>query len=324
MSSIWARHALTDEGWRDDVHLTVDDAGEIAAVEAGQPVARFPESHKVGILLPAPVNVHSHAFQRAMAGLTEGRGPDPSDSFWTWRQLMFRFLDQLTPDHVEAITAYVQMEMLEAGYATHVEFHYLHHGQGGRSYTCLSEMCARIAAAADVSGIGLTLLPVFYQYGGCDGRPLGAGQVRFGNDLDRFTKLFEQAKSVLTHLPDDTRIGVAPHSLRAIPKDSLASLATLAEGKHMHLAEQAAEVEEVQAAWGQRPVEWLLDHADIDERWCLIHCTQMLPHETTAGSARLPRAISATAFSTGCAGWVRVAALRSGPTAISASRLPKR
>ena len=276
MTSIWARQALTDQGWQDDVRITLDDTGSISSVEPGVP----PDGHRVGILLPAPVNAHSHAFQRAMAGLTERRGPDPHDSFWTWRQLMFRFLDQLTPDHVEAITAYVQMEMLEAGYATNVEFHYLHHGRGGRAYTCLSEMSERVVAAAATSGIGLTLLPVLYQHGGCDGRSLGDGQIRFGNDLDRFVRLFEQAKITLTNLPADARIGVAPHSLRAVERESSASLGPLAPRVHMHLAEQVAEVEEVEVAWGQRPVEWLLDHVEVDERWCLIHCTQMLPHET--------------------------------------------
>ncbi len=282
MTVIWASQALTDEGWQKDVRIAIDDDGKIASVAADQPQ----DGHRVGILLPAPVNAHSHAFQRAMAGLTERRGPNPTDSFWTWRQLMFRFLDQLTPDHVEAITAFVQMEMLEAGYATNTEFHYLHHAQGGHAYTCLSEMAERVVAAAAVSGIGLTLLPVLYEHGGCDGRPLGAGQVRFGNDLERFTRLFEQAKAALSTLPNDARIGIAPHSLRAVPRQSLASLATLGTRVgtrvHVHLAEQVAEVDEVEAAWGQRPVAWLLDHVDVDERWCLIHCTQMLPQETVA------------------------------------------
>ena len=148
MTVIWASQALTDDGWQKDVRVVIDDDGRIGKIEPGQPR----EGHAVGILLPAPVNAHSHAFQRAMAGLTERRGTDPTDSFWTWRQLMFRFLDQLTPDHVEAITAFVQMEMLEAGYATNVEFHYLHHGQDGHAYPCLSELAERVVAAAAVSG----------------------------------------------------------------------------------------------------------------------------------------------------------------------------
>ncbi|MGP1355468.1 MAG: formimidoylglutamate deiminase, partial [Roseicyclus sp.] len=177
MTTLWAARALTQEGWTDGVRVSVDAGGRIATVGQGAPE---PADTRVGILLPAPVNAHSHTFQRAMAGLTERRGPDPRDTFWTWRALMFRFLDRLTPDHVEAIAAFVQMEMLEAGYATNVEFHYLHHQPGGAPYDDVAEMAARIAAATARTGIGLTLLPVHYRYGGCDRRPLGPGQVRFG------------------------------------------------------------------------------------------------------------------------------------------------
>lgn len=283
MTIIWAATALTELGWQDNVRVTLDRNGRIEALEAGCD----PTGYRVGVLLPAPVNAHSHAFQRAMAGLTEDRGTEVNDSFWTWRQLMFRFLTQLTPDQVEAITAYVQMEMLEAGYATNVEFHYLHHGRDGQVYRSLAEMSERIVAAAAETGIGLTLLPVLYQQGGCDGRPLGAGQIRFSNDLDRFLQLFDGARASLEQLPADAKIGMAAHSLRAVQREALKGLAELATGMplHLHLAEQVAEVDEVQATWGQRPVEWLLDHVEIDERWCLIHCTQMQPHETT-GLAR--------------------------------------
>lgn len=279
MSVIWSKQALTLKGWENNVAITIDEYGRIVAVAADQE----PSGHQVSILLPAPVNVHSHAFQRSMAGLTEQRGPNPGDSFWTWRKLMFRFLDQLTPDHIEAITAFVQMEMLEAGYAVNVEFHYLHHQPGGQPYAKLGEMCERVAAAASLTGIGLTLLPVHYQYGGCDKRELSAGQIRFGNDTDRFAKLHEEASVILRELPSDTRLGVAPHSLRAVARDDLAFITALADGGpvHLHLAEQIAEVEEVQAIWGKRPVEWLLENTAVDENWCLIHCTQMLEHETT-------------------------------------------
>ena len=281
MTIIHAKQALLPDGWAESVAVTVDEIGRIADVSRGDETA---SDHRVGILLPAPVNVHSHAFQRAMAGLTERRGPNPNDSFWTWRQLMFRFLDRLMPEHIEAITAFVQMEMLEAGYGSSVEFHYLHHQPGGTPYDNLSETSARVAMAAQQSGIGLTLLPVHYQYGGCDKRQLGAGQVRFGNDIDRFAKLFGGAEQALKPLPPDTNFGLAPHSLRAVGQESLSSLVTLADGKpiHMHLAEQIAEVEEVEAAWGKRPVEWVLDNAEIDGQWCMIHCTQMEPHETEA------------------------------------------
>ena len=278
MTSVWAERALLANGWAENVRVEIDRNGLITSIETGHPA----DAGNVGILLPAPANCHSHAFQRAMAGLTEKRGPNTSDSFWTWRQLMFRFLDRLTPDHVEAIAAFVQMEMLEAGYSANVEFHYLHHQPGGVPYANIAEMAERIAAASATTGMGLTLLPVHYQYGGCDKRPLGPGQIRFGNTLDAYAALHAKSAEALTHLPSDSRIGVAPHSLRAIAPEDLNHHAKLAGDTplHMHLAEQIAEVEEIQAAYGKRPVELVLDTMELDARHCFIHCTQMLPHET--------------------------------------------
>lgn len=282
MQMIWAKQALLSEGWAKEVLVRIDADGRIAQVTPGSP--RPANAHLTETLLPAPANLHSHAFQRAMAGLTERRGPDPSDSFWTWRRLMYRFLDQLTPGDVQAIAAFVQMEMLEAGYATNVEFHYLHHGTNGRPYADIAEMAARVTAASAQSGIGLTLLPVLYSYGGLDRRALVRGQDRFGNDPSRFAELFEASERHLSTLPEDCTMGVAPHSLRAVDKAGLeAAIGLAGQGPiHMHLAEQIAEVDEVQAALGARPVEWMLDNAPLDARWCLIHCTQMEPHETTA------------------------------------------
>lgn len=277
MQRIWAETALTPSGWQNDVLVELD-GGRILRVTPGAAA----QGTQVGCLLAAPANAHSHAFQRAMAGLTERRGPNPTDTFWTWRQLMFRFLDRITPDQVQAIAAFVQMEMLEAGYATNVEFHYLHHQPGGVPYGRLSEMSDRIAAAADQTGIGLTLLPVFYQHGGCDGRALTSGQVRFGNDPDRFAQLADQARARISQGPDDWSFGIAPHSLRAAPADAIRDVVQLAaDGPlHMHLAEQKAEVEEVQAAYGARPVAWVLDNLAPDARWHFIHCTQMTAQET--------------------------------------------
>ncbi|MEL7544399.1 MAG: formimidoylglutamate deiminase [Pseudomonadota bacterium] len=289
MTRIHARQALLPSGWADNVEVHVGEDGRIASVNVMEtttgdavPPERSGEWTRVDTLLPAPVNAHSHAFQRAMAGLTERRGPDLKDTFWTWRELMFRFLDQLTPDDVEAITAFVQMEMLECGYATSVEFHYLHHCPDGQPYDALAEMSERIVAAAAISGIGLTLLPVHYQYGGCDRRPLRDGQRRFGTDLDQYARLLDGANRSVASLAPDAGTGVAPHSLRAVAKDAFSSLAALAEGRpiHLHLAEQIAEVDELVASYGKRPVEWVLDTLAPDEQWCMIHCTQMLPHET--------------------------------------------
>jgi len=282
-TTVFAEKALLPEGWAENVAVTLGADGKIVSVDPDTP-ARGP---KRGILLPAPVNLHSHAFQRAMAGMSERRGSEPRDSFWTWRQIMFRFLDALTPEDVEAIAAYVQMEMLEAGYAAVGEFHYLHHQPGGAPYDNLSELSERIMAAASDTGIGLTHLPVHYQFGGRDKRPLAAGQIRFGNDAERFHKLHELATQSLKGLPQDAVIGVAPHSLRAVDEDGLKSAVALAGSNplHMHLAEQIPEVDEVFAATGQRPVEWLLARQDVGETWCLIHCTQMTLAETT-GLAR--------------------------------------
>ncbi|MGY6410317.1 MAG: formimidoylglutamate deiminase [Alkalilacustris sp.] len=275
MQVIWARTALLPDGWAEGVELRVDAAGRIAGVQRGAE----PGGQRVDVLLPAPVNLHSHAFQRAMAGLTEARGPAPADSFWTWRRLMYRFLERLTPEDVEAIAAFVQMEMLEAGYGASVEFHYLHHAPDGRPYADPAEMSGRIAAAAASSGIGLTLLPVLYRFGGCDGRALGPGQVRFGTEPGTFERLWAGAGRALRGLPDAV-LGVAPHSLRAVDPDALRAVAGWPGPVHMHLAEQEAEVAEVEAGLGARPVRWLLDHLAVDGRWCLIHCTQMLPDET--------------------------------------------
>ena len=240
MPTIHAETALLPDGWMENVLIDLGDDGRIAKVT--QHVTGTSAEIHVSCLLPAPVNAHSHAFQRAMAGLTEHRGNNSTDSFWTWRELMYRFLDQLTPDHVEAIAALVQMEMLESGYATNVEFHYLHHAPDGNAYDNQSEMAERIMAATATTGIGLTMLPVHYQYGGCDMRPLTGGQCRFHNDLDGFAALCDGVRNGLGNLPTDTVFGVAPHSLRAVSASSLDFTRQLANGGpfHMHLAEQRA------------------------------------------------------------------------------------
>ena len=276
MTVIHAKTALLPDGWAKDVSLTMED-GRIAQVtQAATASAGAP----VDILLPAPTNLHSHAFQRAMAGLTERRGAASSDSFWTWRQLMFRFLDQLTPEDIEAIAAQVQMEMLEAGYAASAEFHYLHHQPGGAAYDNRAELSERVAAAAELTGIGLTLLPVLYSQGGVGGRALGPGQIRFGNDLDGYMAVMDGAQNAVGALAPDARLGVAPHSLRAVTRSDLTQLQQYQGPIHMHLAEQIAEVDEIKEAYGARPVTWALDHLDLDPRWCLIHCTQMTMAET--------------------------------------------
>jgi formimidoylglutamate deiminase len=277
MTKIFAKKILTSSGWKENITVEVNADGHIEKL--GTDTKEY--DHHVGCLLPAPVNAHSHSFQRAMSGLTEYRGPNPKDSFWTWRKLMFKFLKQLDPDIVEAVAAFVQMEMLEAGFSTNVEFHYLHHSESGRPYDDIAEMSQRIISAANQSGIGLTLLPVFYQYGGCDLRALEDGQIRFGNNLDQFQTLFQRVSKTLETSSPDTFLGLAPHSLRAVDPKDLIELVNIAEKNpiHMHLAEQVAEVDEVKEFLGARPVEWVMENLDISNQWCMIHCTQMEPHE---------------------------------------------
>ena len=278
MMIIRADQALTAEGWVRDVSLAIGEDGRIAEIrEAGGDA-----SHHVAIALPAPANLHSHAFQRAMAGLTESRGPDPRDTFWTWRRLMYRFLERLTPDHVEAIAAQVFLEMAEAGYGAAVEFHYLHHAPDGAAYGNIAEMSERIVNAAGRVGLGLTLLPVLYSQGGCDGRALSGGQTRFGNEPEGFARLFDGARAAVAGGPGDFGLGVAPHSLRAVSEAGLRMAVDLwPEGPvHMHLAEQVAEVEEVEKFMGARPAEWVLDNLEVDRRYCFIHATQMTDDET--------------------------------------------
>lgn len=275
---ISAAQVLTAEGWLHNAKISIDGDGLIAGISECD--GKF--DHSVGILLPAMSNVHSHSFQRAMAGLAEARGPGKVDDFWTWRQVMYRFLEILTPDDIGIIAAQVQMEMLEAGYAAQAEFHYLHHAPGGEMYEQMDETSVRHFEAAKQTGIGYTHLPVLYMQGGLDGRPLRDGQLRFGCDLREFEKLFLGLRNKFGDLPADFRLGVAPHSLRAVSAEGLELAVRLCpDGPiHIHAAEQVGEVTEVLEALGQRPVQWLLENLPVDESWCLIHATQMTQEET--------------------------------------------
>jgi formiminoglutamate deiminase len=270
-------HALLPSGWARDVHVDVAD-GAFARVTVG--AARDGAEHISGLAIPGLPNLHCHAFQRGMAGLAERRGP-AHDSFWTWREVMYRFLGSLTPDDVEAIAAFAYMEMLEAGFTAVGEFHYLHHDIDGRAYADLGEMAARIAAAASATGIGLTLLPTLYIYGGFGGAAPNQGQKRFLNDPDRYAALLARSREIVKALPD-ARVGIAPHSLRAVTPEALrAVVAAHGDGPiHIHAAEQTKEVADCIAALKTTPVAWLLDNAGVDQRWCLIHATHMTEDET--------------------------------------------
>lgn len=270
MGKLHFASALLPEGWRDDVLVTVAD-GSIAAVEPGVPAGdaeRF-----AGAAVPGLPNLHSHSFQRGMAGLAERRGSS-ADSFWTWREVMYRFLDRLSPDDIEAIAAFAFAEMLEAGFTAVGEFHYLHHAPDGRPYGNIAETAERIAAAASAAGIGLTLLPVYYAQGNFGGAPPAPGQRRFLCDRDGFERLMEASARAVAGLPDAV-LGIAPHSLRAVTLDDLSWLAERwRDGPvHIHVSEQAKEVEDCLVAHGKRPIELLYDTVAVDRRWCLIHAT---------------------------------------------------
>jgi formiminoglutamate deiminase len=255
--------ALMPEGWRSDVVLRIEH-GLIAGIEA--PGAGAAERVS-GVVVPGLANLHSHAFQRAMAGSTERRGSE-QDSFWTWREQMYRFVERLGPDEFEAIAALAYMEMLEAGFTSVAEFHYLHHRPDGRPYDNICEMSERVVAAADTTDIGLTLLPVLYRQGGFSGKAPGTGQRRFLNSRDSYARLME------TKVPGGA-IGIAPHSLRAVTLDDLAWAAATWRDRpaHMHVSEQTREVEECLAAHGRRPIDLLFDTIEVDARWCLVHAT---------------------------------------------------
>lgn len=277
MTSIHVKSALTPAGWQKNVRLKIED-GCIVSVEAS--IAAQPGDERHDILVPGMPNLHSHAFQRGMAGLAETRGPG-ADSFWSWRNVMYRFALSMTPDHAEAVASQLYMEMLEAGFSRVGEFHYLHHDIDGRPYADISEIAQRIAAAASHTGIGLTLLPVFYAHSTFGGAAPNKGQRRFINTVESFERLLDGCRSAVKTLSDG-RVGVAPHSLRAVTPDELAAVVAMTNDGpiHIHVAEQIKEVEDCIAWSGARPVEWLLDNAGLDGRWCLIHATHMTDNET--------------------------------------------
>jgi formimidoylglutamate deiminase len=283
MAQLFFANALLETGWQRDVLLSIEGRA-IAAIEVD--AAPPPGAERLaGVAVPGVANVHSHAFQRDMAGLVERRGPE-DDSFWTWREVMYRFLAAMTPDDIEAVAAWAYVEMLEAGFTSVGEFHYLHNAPDGARYADPAETAGRIVAAAAASGIGLTLLPTFYAHGGCGGKPPTPQQARFLSDLDAFWTLLEASQRHVQRL-DGARLGIAPHSLRAVDAAELRALAEqcTAGPIHIHAAEQMREVEECLAWSGARPVQWLLDNMNVGPRWCLIHCT----HMTTDESARLAR-----------------------------------
>lgn len=285
-------HLWQPSGWVDDMALEVDEGRYLKGALLDISSRADTDSESIGrYVVPGMPNLHSHAFQRAMAGLAERRGQG-DDSFWTWRETMYAFAGRLDPDTLRAIATQLYVEMLKAGYTQVCEFHYLHHQPDGRPYADAAATSLALLEAAEEAGIGITLLPTLYMRGGFDGRDLGERQRRFGHDVDSFLRLVERLR---TQESSTVRIGIALHSLRAVPANAMAAVldgvAKLGPSRsgfpasmlpvHIHIAEQVAEVDECVAVLGARPVQWLLDNVDVDARWCLVHATHMDAAELT-------------------------------------------
>jgi formimidoylglutamate deiminase len=278
--ALLAPHALLPGGWARDVLLVWDAAGRLTGVTP-EAAGIAGVQRAAGQVIPGMPNLHSHAFQRAFAGLAEYRG-DGGDSFWSWRERMYRFAGAVTPEQVEDIATQLYIEMLHAGYTSVCEFHYLHHDAQGAAYADPAELGLRIVAAARRAGIGLTLLPVLYQASGFGAQAPLPAQRRFVNEVDALLRIVERLRST------EARVGVAPHSLRAVPPAALAEVVQglhamdAAAPVHVHIAEQQREVDDCIAWGGQRPVQWLMGHAPVDARWCLVHATHADAHERRA------------------------------------------
>ncbi len=281
LHQLFAPQALLPQGWADNVLLAWDADGMLTQVQADS-TAPAGVARAGGPLLPGMPNLHSHAFQRAFAGLTEYRD-QAQDSFWSWRRLMYDFASQITPEQLEAIATWLYVEMLEAGYTSVCEFHYVHHAQDGNPYADDATLSLALMRAAQAAGIGLTLLPVLYQSSGFGGLAPHAGQRRFLRSTDSMLALLARLKPLCE--AQGARLGLAPHSLRAVPQEALRQAVNGLHAMdatapvHIHIAEQTAEVDACLAWSGQRPVEWLLNHIEVDRRWCLVHATHMTPAE---------------------------------------------
>ena len=285
---IYCQRALMPNGWMDHVVLDIDPGGLIEQACSGKPEAS--DIQLGGAVIPGMPNLHSHGFQRMISGLT-GAGRHSRDNFWGWRDAMYRFANRITARQFEDCMAWVYSEMLAAGFTSCAEFHYLHHQPDGSPYAHLAETSLRVLAAADTGGIAVTLLPVFYSVSGFGQEAAGIGQRRFKNSLDDYLQLLQFCR----HATDGQnlhRLGIAPHSLRAVPADELRNLVESVEDKempvHIHIAEQTAEVDACKEYLGARPVQWLLNNVHVDERWCLVHATHMEDSERLSAAAAGP------------------------------------
>ncbi|TFW35802.1 formimidoylglutamate deiminase [Massilia horti] len=272
MNALFARHALLPDGWRRDVLLEWDGKGDLILVaERSAPPIGVARAEYV---VPGMVNLHSHSFQRALAGLAEKAGPGP-DSFWTWRELMYGMANRITPEQIQAIAAQLYAECLRHGYTSVCEFHYLQRDQHGAMYARPAQTAESVAAAAQESGMGLTMLPVLYSYAGFGEQPLRPEQKRFRTDCGQVLHIAEALEPLRS---GQFEVGAAAHSLRAASSGQVRELAAgLGQDRplHIHIAEQQLEVEQCLAYSGLRPVAYLMEQVPVDARWCLVHATHL-------------------------------------------------
>lgn len=272
---LFAEKILLADGWQHNKTLVIEN-GVINQVIDGKAL----DAQVVkGPVIPGMINCHSHAFQRAFAGFSE-QGSEGKDSFWTWRNVMYKFLAQLSAENAETIATQLYIEMVKSGYTRVAEFHYLHHDVSGQPYQELATMAKAIFNAAKTTNIGLTMLPVMYQFSGFGAQAPNEGQQRFINSTEQFNQLVSDCFA-LTKDYSNTNVGIAPHSLRAVDKQGIeqavAHVRSLDANApiHIHIAEQQKEVNDCLAHYGKRPVQWLLDNCQLDKNWCLIHATHI-------------------------------------------------
>ena len=278
MSVFFAERALLPTGWSANVRIEVGADGCLTQITANSDAQGA--EYLSGPVLPGMPNLHSHAFQRAMAGLAEVAG-NPNDSFWTWRDLMYRLVGKISPEQLGVIARQLYIEMLKAGYTSVAEFHYVHHDLSGQPYANSAELALRISEAARSAGIGLTLLPVLYSHSGFGGQAPNEGQRRFINSTEQYLKLQQQLKPLLAQQSAQA-LGLCFHSLRAVTPEQIHEVLQASDTAcpvHIHIAEQQKEVDDCLSWSGKRPIQWLYDNVEVDQRWCLVHATHANAHE---------------------------------------------
>ncbi|MBX8515857.1 formimidoylglutamate deiminase [Pseudomonas cichorii] len=278
MPAFFAERALLPDGWADNVRLDVSSDGLLSSVQAN---ADSQGAERVsGPLLPGMPNLHSHAFQRAMAGLAEVAG-NPSDSFWTWRDLMYRLVGKISAPQVGVIARQLYIEMLKGGFTSVAEFHYVHQDTNGKPYADPAELALQISQAATSAGIGLTLLPVLYSHSGFGGQAPNEGQRRFIHSTDSYLDLQARLRPVITGQAAQN-LGLCFHSLRAVTPQQISEVLATSDRQcpiHIHIAEQQKEVDDCLSWSGRRPLQWLYENVAVDQRWCLVHATHAEPDE---------------------------------------------